>query len=185
MSKDHGRKILNYSIKRKLQLRILLKVLTIVAFGTGLMAVIFYSYSNRVINENYRQFHIHAQNFLDYLLPVVSISLLLSLVTAVILTIFLPRGIAGPLYRIERDLKEKVCNGDLTVKFTIRKGDELEELAASANLLVDNFRHKIEKIKKSAETLQIITTNKGVKQDQNLGDIVKEMNNSLQEFRIQ
>jgi hypothetical protein len=76
------RKTINYSVKRNMQIRLFLKVLSISLIGIALMAVIFYLYSNREINENYRQFHIHAQNFLDYLLPAVALSVLAAVFSA-------------------------------------------------------------------------------------------------------
>ncbi len=82
------RKTINYSVKRNMQIRLFLKVFSISLIGIALMAVIFYLYSNREINENYRQFHIHAQNFLDYLLPTVALSALAAVFSAAAITIF-------------------------------------------------------------------------------------------------
>ncbi|NOZ69801.1 MAG: hypothetical protein GXP46_11300, partial [Deferribacteres bacterium] len=102
MSARNRRKKINFSVKRQMQMRLFFRVISIAAAGIGLMAVIFYLYSYREISGSYRQFHIQAQNFLDYLLPAVILSLSAAIVLAAAITVFFPHKIAGPLYRIEK-----------------------------------------------------------------------------------
>ena len=184
MGDKHRRRLLNYSIKRNMQIRLFLKVLSISIIGVALMAVIFYYYSYREINESYRQFHIHARNFLDFLLPAIIISFLAAIFSAVSITIFFPHRIAGPLHRIEKAMKEKISEGDLTVRFNLRKGDEVSDLAETVNCLLDKFRDKIEKAKKPAEELDSIITTRQWKVDKNMEGLVKEINEALKEFKV-
>ncbi len=179
MGNQFKRKRINYSIKPRMQIRLFMKVFVIAVVVAGLMAAIFYFYSNRQI-ENYRQFHIQAKNFLDYLEPAVFISLLLALVVAVGITIFFPIRIAGPLFRIERDLKEKVGEGDLSIRFKLRKGDEVWDLANAINDSLDKLCRKIAVVKKSAEELDTIVTGK----DKEVEKLVKKVNDGLREFKI-
>ncbi len=178
------RKTINYSVKRNMQVRLFLKVLSISLTGIALMAVIFYLYSNREINENYRQFHIHAQNFLDYLLPTVALSVLAAVLSAAAITIFFPHKIAGPLHRIETDMKERISKGDLTVRFNLRNGDEVSDLAEAINHSLDELKQKIERAKKPAEELDSIIKNMGESADKNAGKLIKEINEALKEFRL-
>jgi len=184
MDGRNRRKIINYSVKRQMQIRLFIKILGIILIGVGLMAVIFYFYSSREINSSYRQFHIHADNFLDLLLPAVLSSLALALLASIAITIFLPIKIAGPLFRIERDLKEKVAGGDLTARIKLRKGDELGDLAEAVNLCLDNFRQKIEITQKRSEDLKSrISDAKG--QDNNgVKDLVMKINENLKQFKV-
>jgi len=184
MNGKHRRKLLNYSVKSGLQIRLLLKVLSIVAVGVGLMAVVFYFYSNREITESYRQFHIHAKNFLDYLLPAVILSLVLAFLCAIAITLFFPQKIAGPLYRIERDLKEKVGNGDLTVRFILRKGDDVKDLAEAINISLERLRDKVKMIQQPAKELESVITDMQGKVDKEIERLTKEINRALQEFRV-
>jgi methyl-accepting chemotaxis protein len=167
-----------------MQIRLFLKVLSISLIGIALMAVIFYLYSNREINENYRQFHIHAQNFLDYLLPAVALSVLAAVLSAASITIFFPHKIAGPLHRIETDMKEKISKGDLTVRFNLRKGDDVSDLAEAINYSLDKLKQKIEKAKKPAEELDTVIKNMEESADKNVGKLIKEINEALKEFRL-
>ena len=184
MKNIHGRKMINFSINRQLQLRLLVKVVGIVFVGVGIMAAIFYFYSNREINESYRQFHVDAKNFLDYLWPAVISSLLLSSIAAIVITLFLPQRIAGPLYRIEKDLKDIVSKGDLTLKLTLRKGDEVTDLAETVNMTVESLRQKLEKISEPAVQLNSKIKELEGKTDSDIKRLSEQINEALKAFKI-
>jgi len=160
------------------------KVLGIVIVGVGIMAAVFYFYSNREINASYRQFHVTAKNFLDYLWPAVISSLILAIIAAVAITLFLPQKIAGPLYRIEKDLKDKISKGDLTVKITLRKGDELAGLADAVNLTVESLNVRLEKISRPAIALNSRINELGGKADSETEKLSRQIIEALQEFKL-
>ena len=176
------RKTINFSIKRQLQIRLFIKILSISLIGVVLMAAVFYLYSNREINQSYRQFHIQADNFLEYLLPAVCLSLVLAVVSAVVITLFLPIKIAGPLYRIEQDLKEKVLSGDLTVKFRLRKGDEFGDLADTLNECITGIRQQIAEVKHAAEELDSIAG--GLQEQDKIRKVAGTISDSLRRFKV-
>ncbi len=184
MSGKYKRKIINYSIKRKLQIRLFIKVLGVSIIGVGLMATIFYFYSNREINGSYQQFHIHAENFLDLLLPAVTLSIVLAILSAGVITLFFPLRIAGPLYRIERDMIEKVAEGDLSVKFKVRKSDEVRDLADAINLSLEKLKYKIEMVKKPSEKLESIISTMSEEGNKDMKKLIKEINEVLKEFKL-
>ncbi|HHN64593.1 MAG TPA: methyl-accepting chemotaxis protein [Nitrospirae bacterium] len=176
------RKKINFSVKREMQLRLLLKILSIVTIGIGIMGLIFYFYSNREIGQTYRQFHVTARNFLDYLLPAVIISLVLGFVASIAITIFFPHKIAGPLYRIERDLREKVGEGDLSVRFILRKGDEVQDLADAINTTLEKLGAKIEGVNNAVERIEVAIRNKA--DDREIERLVKELKDALDVFKL-
>lgn len=184
MKGNNKRKGINYSIKRRLQLRLFFKVLSVAMIGTGIMAAIFYIYSNREIGGSYRQFHIHARNFLDYLLPAIALSMVSSFVLAAAITIFFPHRIAGPLFRIERELKEKIGEGDLSVRFTLRKGDEVSDLADALNSALEKLCRDIENIRRPAEELESRIAAMSGKADRETEALVKEINEAARKFRL-
>jgi methyl-accepting chemotaxis protein len=55
-----------------------------------------------------------------------------------LLSIFITHKTAGPLYRILSDLKD-IEDGDYSARINLRKGDELTELSAQLNILIDKF----------------------------------------------
>ncbi len=180
MSGKYNRKTINFSIKRQLQIRLFIKVIGVALVGIGLMATIFYFYSNREIGGSYKQFHVHAKNFLDYLFPAVSLSVLAAVVFAAFITLFFPLKIAGPLFRIERVLKESVGTGDLSVRLKLRDGDETSDLADALNFASEQMSDRINKLKTSAEQLE----SKVSEQDKEVYDLVKDINSELNGFKL-
>jgi len=136
------RKILNYSVNRNLQVRMLIRIGAVVFSSLFLSTLIYYIFANRKVTDSYQMFHIRAENFLDFLLPVVIISFVASLLLGVVTALFVPRYIAGSLYRIEQDVL-KVLVGDLGVKISLRKGDEGESLAGTLNSMIRKFDETI------------------------------------------
>lgn len=181
MGDKNRRSIINFSVKRKMQIRLLIKILGIILIGVGIMATVFYFFSNREINSSYRQFHIHANNFLELLRPTVFLSIVLALLASIAITIFLPIKIAGPLFRIERDIKEKVANGDLTVRFNLRNGDEVGELADAVNTCLENLGQKIETTQKLADDLESHLS--GNESDE-IKSLVMKIKENLKQFRV-
>ena len=177
------RRRLNYSIKRKVQLRLFFKVLSVVFLGLVLSSAIFFYLSNQEVGETYRHFHIQARNFLDFLLPGIVIAFLVGLVVAVVIALFFPHKIAGPLYRIERDLKDKIGEGELNVKFTVRDGDEMGELAEALNAMVEKLRSKIERLQDAVEELSALSESQSVDRDR-LKQTVERVEKILREFRL-
>lgn len=67
-------------------------------------------------------------------------------------SIFVSHKIAGPIYRFEKETKA-IGEGDLTVKFKLRKGDEMKELADALEKMVGALRNKIKDALESAGEL--------------------------------
>jgi len=180
MPGKYNRKTINFSIKKHMQIRLFIKVLGVALVGIGLMAAIFYFYSNREIGGSYKQFHVHAKNFLDYLLPAVILSIVAAVIFAISITLFFPLTIAGPLYRIERDIKDRVAEGDLTVRFNLRKGDEVSDLANALNISLEKIGNSIREMKDTAAKLDSVTSDN----DPEIKELVNDLNRELRGFKI-
>ncbi|MBU3911107.1 MAG: hypothetical protein KKD90_00795 [Candidatus Omnitrophica bacterium] len=59
-----------------------------------------------------------------------------------ILGLFFSHKIAGPVYRIEKSLYE-IIKGNLTLKFRLRKGDELWDLANLLTTMTESFNNSV------------------------------------------
>lgn len=180
------RSIINYSINRHMQLRLLVRVMLIVLINTGILAAFFYFYSNQEIGQSFRHFHIQARNFLDFLLPATIIALIIGIIIAFIIALFFPHKIAGPLYRIEKEIKEKVSEGNLAVRFSVRKGDEVGELAEALNIMVEKLKLKLGKIKTASDELAVCSNNvnKGDEHIKKILDAQKRLEEAVKEFRL-
>jgi methyl-accepting chemotaxis protein len=123
----------------------LVKIWSIIFITLLLTGIIFYFYSDINVGKSYRLFHVKANNFLDFLFPVLLTGFFSSLVLGFLAAVFFPYAIAGPLYRIEKELVD-IGNGNLKKKIKIRKGDEIGDLADSVNIMVEELSAKIKKI---------------------------------------
>jgi len=174
------KRFFNFSIKKRLQFRMLVKIWIIIFITLLLTGIIFYFYSDINVGKSYRLFHVKADNFLDFLFPVLLTGFFSSLVLGFFATVFFPYAIAGPLYRIEKELVD-IGNGDLKKKIKIRKGDEVGDLANSMNTMVEGLRTKIKKMGDiSGHIDELVAQASG----ENIDDIVKKIkaeNASLQE----
>jgi len=133
--KPHKRKLLNFSINRNMQFRMIGRICLILFFSQILSGLIFFYFSNQEITASFQMFHIKAQNFLDFLWPVIGAAVLISAIVGFLASLFFPKPIAGALYRIEEDLK-KANAGDLAVRIKLRGGDQVTPVAAQINHLL-------------------------------------------------
>ncbi len=109
-------------------------------------AIVLYFYSRQEIGESFYTAHITVRRVSDLLLPVILAGSAVSLISGMLLAVFLPQKIAGPLYRIEQEL-DRLGKGDLTVQIILRKDDTLKDFASVVNLNIDELHDKIKDIK--------------------------------------
>lgn len=84
-----------------------------------------------------------------FLLTFVAVLVLVVIAT----TIILSHRVAGPIFRLKRDLKT-VIDGDLTVHFSLRERDELKDLAKSIDTAVHGLADNIDDVKRCLENYE-------------------------------
>jgi len=160
----YKRKLLNFSVKREMQFRMIGKIFLLLFISLLLSSLIFFFFSNREVTSSYQMFHVKAQNFLDFLLPAVLGSFVISLVVGAIGSLFFPKPIAGGVYRIEQDLKAVLETGDLTKQIKLRDGDQVASLAEGINTLLQNYRERMNQIDAAIEPLESSVNAEGPEQ---------------------
>ena len=135
------RKKLNLTVKRQLQIWLLVRIIGIILLCTLVAVLVLYFYSRHELADSFWQAHIRIRRVSDLLLPVLLTGAGVATAAGVVLALFLPQKIAGPLYRIEQDL-QVVRTGDLTKVISLRQGDILKELAMEINLTTEFIRGK-------------------------------------------
>lgn len=156
----YKRKILNFSVNRALQLRMIGRMTCILLVCLLISSGAFYYYADQRISASFLLFHVKARNFLDFLFPVVGFSFVFSVIAGTIASLFLPKNIAGPLYRIEEDVR-RMAEGDLTVRINLRSGDEGGSLAGKLNQMIELFRGTISEVQDSVRQAQEICSIEG------------------------
>ena len=153
-AKTYKRKLLNFSIKRDLQFKMIGKIFLILFISLLISGAIFYQFANQEVTSSFKMFHVKARNFLDFLLPVVFSSFAISLIAGAIGSLFFPKAIAGGLYRMEKDLHKINEENDLTVEIKLRTGDQMIPLAEQVNLLLDDIRIRMGHVQLALEELE-------------------------------
>ena len=182
----HRRKVLNLRIKRDLQLRMLGRIFLLLLVGLVFCSAVFYVFADREVGNTYRLFHVRAKNFLDILLPVVIGAFCLGLFVSGLVSLFFPKRIAGPLYRIEREL-DRIGNGDLSVRLVLRRRDELKSLAEGINRMVGGLRERIEGVERTLEGARDLFPEDGEMGEQmtRLKGVHEALSREIGRFRLQ
>lgn len=167
-------------------MRLLGMIMLVVIISTIINTASFYFLSNQEIGNSLLQFHVKARSFLDILFPFIAASLMIGILVALGITIFIPQRIAGPLYRIEKDIKEKLGEGNLAVKFTVRGKNELVDLADALNTMEGKLRVKLERIQRtSAELVQSAEALRGEEDAaKRVKDLARDVDEAAREFKI-
>lgn len=137
------RRKINFSIKKGMQFRLILRILTIILIAIMLSGIIFWLGSQRKVASTYHQFHVQLRNFRDLIFPLTIVGVIAGFLGAFVLSLFFPHRLAGPLYRIEMTM-EKIIRGDISKPdLKIRSGDELHDLAGHISELMRKMRENV------------------------------------------
>jgi methyl-accepting chemotaxis protein len=102
-------------------------------------------------------------------------------ILVITLTIYMSHRIAGPHFRICRDL-EAFTDGDLKMTFRTRKTDELKPLVASLGDMGESFRARFSDIKKKCEELKRLAGDPGAGKE-TLAKKVEELGREIDWFK--
>ncbi len=121
---------------------LLVRIMGTVLVSSVVAAIILYFYSNREVGQSFYEAHITIRRVSDLLIPVIIAGSIVSLISGALLAIFLPQKIAGPVYRMEEDLKA-VQDGDLEKQIRLREGDPLQGLAETINQTIISLKNRL------------------------------------------
>lgn len=142
----YKRKKLNLSVKREFQFWLLVRIVGVVIVSTLIAVLILYFYSRQEISASFYSAHIQIRRVSDLLIPVIAAGAFISLLSGIVLALFLPQKIAGPIFRIQKGI-ETVGKGDLTEHIVLRKNSIFKDLAETVNISTTNLRTQVEEIK--------------------------------------
>lgn len=138
---NYKRKKLNLLIKTDFQVWLFWRISGIVCICSVLFACTFYAFVNYAPAGLFAK-TIEPRDFQELLAPFVVISIIVSFFSGIVLGVFLPQKIAGPIYRIETDLRA-FRDGDLDKRITLRKNDPFGDLAKEINSTISFLATKL------------------------------------------
>ena len=177
----------NYFIKRALQTKLIINAYVFALIVLFLSAVLIYFFGGRTISSNFYQAILEIKNTRELFLPSLVVSVILAAVIGIILIsikfLFISHQIAGPLYRLEKVIKE-ITSGNLRIHTKLRKKDEMKELADDVNSMVVVYRDRLGSIKKSLELLEKELEPEGIQDRQKLSSRVNDIKREMDYFKL-
>jgi nitrogen fixation/metabolism regulation signal transduction histidine kinase len=167
----------NYYIDRQFQLGFIIKFCALVVIGSVISGAIVYLMSKSTVCTIFENSRLTIKSTADFILPAVLLSGLVSLVlvglATIIVTLFTSHKIAGPLYRLDKDVQQ-ITSGNLKVTFKLRQGDEIRPLALSLNNMAIALRSNIVEAKKEIKDLEL-SLNNPEKTKENIGRVKESL----------
>lgn len=140
----------NYFIDKRFQRKFILKFCTLVAIGAVISGSIVYMMSKSTVTTTFENLRLTIKSTADFILPSVLLGSAVVIVViglaSIAVTLFTSHRIAGPLYRMAKDIEE-VSSGNLKKRFNLRSADELKPLAKGLDDMTQSLRNDINGIK--------------------------------------
>jgi methyl-accepting chemotaxis protein len=135
MGKNRRKK---YFLSKGTQPGLLLGVTALVLILVIIAGGLFYLLANRELSIEYYKAHSSIRYVMKNLLPWLLLVNLLGIMVALFLAVFYTHRIAGPLYRVQKDIR-KIGEGFLTTRVKTRKGDQLKDLETEVNNMIQEL----------------------------------------------
>ncbi len=130
-------------VKMKFQRDFILKFCAIIIISALIIAGIIYVLSLSSTTAAFENSRLVLKSTADFMLPLLILSSLIAIIAmgtlTIIFTLLISHRIAGPLYRLEKDI-DAVKNGNLNIEIRVRKDDEFQDLAKSLNQMIKSIR---------------------------------------------
>lgn len=144
-----------YIIKKGLQFRYIGIVFGLVILASIITGYTVFATGWMLLGESLAS--VYPQGRLMYVFKATNAALLRNLLfispALFILPLLFSHRIAGPVYRIEKSILD-ITKGNLTLKISLRKGDELTDLAEIINAMTENLRNTIALNKEVSAAIQ-------------------------------
>lgn len=136
----------HYFIKKDFQFRFIMKFCLLVLLGVTLSTGLLFLFSQDTLTSSFNQSRLVIESTAWAILPAVIYTNLITLglisLATVGVTLFVSHKLAGPMYRLEADLKI-IGEGDLTKRIRLRKKDQFKDLVESLNLTTAGLHEKV------------------------------------------
>ena len=148
----------NFYIDKQFQGKFIIKFCSLIVIGSMISSAIIYAMSRSTVCTSFENSKLLIRSTADFILPTVLLSSLISVIliglATIAVTLFTSHKIAGPLYRLDKDVQE-ITAGNLKIAFRLRAGDEIRPLAVSLGDMVAVTRARIVEIKKDLDNFEL------------------------------
>jgi len=145
-----------HMIKMDFQRNFIFKFCAIIVLSSLTIGGIVYALSASSTTTAFENSRLLIKSTQDFILPFLMISclagIIMSGILTIIITLFISHRIAGPIYRLEKDIIE-VNKGNLCLDINVRENDELQDLAKSLNQMLKTIRMSIAEMDKELSSI--------------------------------
>ena len=136
----------HYFINKEFQFKFILKFCLLILAGVVVSTALLLFFSQDTLTSSFQQSRLVIENTSKAILPALIYTNLITLglisFAAVIVTLFVSHQIAGPLFRLEKKIKE-IGAGNLTKNVRLREKDQLTAIAESLNEMTYSLHDNI------------------------------------------
>lgn len=140
----------NYFIKTKFQRNFIIKFCILAIISSLVTGTAIYLVSKSTVITTFENSRLQIKSTADFILPTVLVTTAMVIpligLAAVAVTLFTSHRIAGPLYRMEKDIQE-ISLGNLKKRFNLRWSDEIRPLADDLDQMTQFLRAGVADIK--------------------------------------
>jgi len=139
-----------YFIKKDFQFKFILEFCAVVLGGVIISTALLFFFSQNTLTSSFNHSRLVIRSTGSAILPAIIYTNLIVLglisLATVLVTLLVSHKIAGPLFRFERELQD-IAAGNLCTKMSLRKQDQMVEVAESLNRMVEGLHAKIVEIR--------------------------------------
>ncbi|MBW2095299.1 MAG: hypothetical protein JRI80_10450 [Deltaproteobacteria bacterium] len=150
MSRQGGTRRRKYFIKKDFQFKFVLEFCGVVLGGVIISTALLFFFSQDTLTSSFNHSRLVIKSTGSAILPAVIYTNLIVLglisLAAIFVTLLVSHKIAGPLFRFEKDLQD-IAAGNLRRKVSLRKQDQMVEVAEGLNRMVEVLHGRIVEIR--------------------------------------
>ena len=133
----------NYFVKKKFQATFILRFCLLLILACLLMGAFALLLTKDTTTTSFVNLRLTVKSTSDFIMPMLASSSFVAIVLVSLATIavvlYISHRIAGPLYRLEKDIEE-MGKGNLGAEVHLRQNDEIKALADTVNGMVKNIK---------------------------------------------
>ena len=189
MNRKYKRK--QYFVEKSFQTKFIFKFCIVVVISSFFIGGLIFFLSQDSTTVTIENTEVKVKRTADFILPIIVTTVIVvssfSSVIVLILTLFVSHRIAGPLFRMKREI-DGVKEGDLTKKFNLREKDQFREVAASLGGMCDTLRGKYVTLKTKCHELKDYVGkgdfSSSGEEKERLSRMVDEIEDTLNQFKV-
>jgi len=180
----------NYFISKDMQSRfagtiLLLAFLVAVITACNIYVLGSYFVSTSTTLVEARSLTSTLQHFVTEFWPRLMVLVFVNVIIVFIVSVMYSHQTAGPAYKLEKSI-QRITEGDLTFEVSLRRSDNLKELATALNDLLKKFRTTLAKAKSLSD--DISTRLGSLKEDEKFSQLAaksEELRELIKQFKIE